>query len=398
MESSSSKILFVITSSRDSNSGFGGHYYSLLTYVEVLKTYFNIYILHYSEEKESILDQKIGDSPFYIKTNNIDSFDIEKINPSIVIFFGASYIKTYSLKHKLIKLAIPVIGLKPGGKKPKYYPFYDYIICFSKNDYDWFTNYYTFNKVSNIIYLPNRVLKHPPNNKRIDQLSITSPIQLNLLRVSRINNTYYESFIKTINLHKKLKKNNINVNTVIVGNCEDISILNRLYEIIINIPNITILTDSKYTNNAVELIPLFNVVAGIGRGFMEAVAQNTIVLGFSKSYDIPVLVDKTNYYDFKKNNFSLRVEWIGGTEEEEYLKIIKTLNKSTDNLNYMYKKFLDDYDAMKIIYVFKKTFYSRKLSFKYKFYDWFIYYNFKLKIFIRKFYSNDSTKPIRENT
>lgn len=398
MESSSSKILFVITSSRDSNSGFGGHYYSLLTYVEVLKTYFNIYILHYSEEKESILDQKIGDSPFYIKTNNIDSFDIEKINPRIVIFFGASYIKTYSLKHKLIKLAIPVIGLKPGGKKPKYYPFYDYIICFSKNDYDWFTNYYTFNKVSNIIYLPNRVLKHPPNYKRIDQLSITSPTQLNLLRVSRINNTYYESFIKTINLHKKLKKNNINVNTVIVGNCEDISILNRLYEIIINIPNITILTDSKYTNNAVELIPLFNVVAGIGRGFMEAVAQNTIVLGFSKSYDIPVLVDKTNYYDFKKNNFSLRVEWIGGTEEEEYLKIIKTLNKSTDNLNYMYKKFLDDYDAMKIIYVFKKTFYSRKLSFIYKFYDWFIYYNFKLKIFIRKFYSNDSTKPIRENT
>jgi len=349
-------ISFIISTKKDSNTGIGGHYYSLMTYLNVLKSSFDLNVLHFNELDKTILDSYDFSGINYYSFNKKKK-DYENVvaASSLVVMFGSFYNITNVRKICLVK-KIPIISVKPGGASPqRYYPYFDAIICFSSENYNWFKTKYLYKSKTNIILLPNRIEKNEINHNRINNFSFIRKDSINILRISRINKNYYEAFHKTINLHKELLNYGINVNTVLIGLVEDKYVLAKLGKEIEGLDNINILTKPEYTNNAKEFIPLFDIVTGIGRGFMEAAAEKKIVLGFSKNYSIPIIVDSDNYEYFKKVNFSLRSRYKGLEEEEEYNKIINTINniKSKGKIqNFLFEKFNSDYNAKKISEMF----------------------------------------------
>ena len=352
-------ITFIISTKKKSNTSIGGHYYSLITYLNVLKSTFNLNVLHYNELDKTILGNYdfSGINYYTYNKRNKDYKNVVE-GSSIVVMFGSFYNITKIRKICLIK-KIPIISVKPGGATPKrYYPYFDGIICFSAENYNWFKTKYLYRSKSNIILLQNRIEKIEINHNRINNFKFIRKDSINILRISRINKTFYEAFHKTVNLHKELLKSGVNVNTVLIGIVEDKDVLAKLEKEIDGLDNMNILTNPEHIDNAKEFIPLFDIVTGIGRGFMEAAAERKIVLGFSKNYSIPIVIDKDNYEKFKNVNFSLRSIYSGKNEESELHKIINTINIKTNKLgnqNFLFEMFDRDYNANRIVDTFRTT-------------------------------------------
>jgi glycosyltransferase involved in cell wall biosynthesis len=67
-----------------------------------------------------------------------------------------------------------------------------------------------------------------------------------------------------------------------------------------------ILTESKFTNEASKMLYLADAVIGTGRGLMEAASLGKPLLAIDKNGEIPVLLNKINFDDAFKTNFSER--------------------------------------------------------------------------------------------
>jgi len=69
---------------------------------------------------------------------------------------------------------------------------------------------------------------------------------------------------------------------------------------------LTILTESKYTNEASRMLYLADAVIGTGRGLMEAASLGKPLLAINKNGEIPVLLNELNFDDAFRTNFSER--------------------------------------------------------------------------------------------
>lgn len=348
-------ILFVIQSNKLFNTGLGGHYYSLLTYANILKYKFNVTILHYSNIGYSLLDEQKIDNVTYIKKKYKIKY-CEYYNYADIVIFFSVILKISKLKKQLLKDKKYVISVKPGGVNPKfYYPFFNEIFCFSSENIQWFHKNYLYKNITKLTLLPNRIERIEKNINRLEEFGFIKPQHINILRISRINTNYIESFHKTIKLHDLLEEKGFMVNTVLVGNIKNQVEYKILLKKVENNSNITILTNTKYTNFARELIPAFDIIIGIGRGFMEAVSEKKVVLGLSKSYDFPIIVDQVNYEYFKRYNFSMRNDYFKEKNESELIKIlniIKDLHYRETIQSFLHEKFEVDYNANKILLKF----------------------------------------------
>lgn len=379
-------ILFVVASTKRDNSGFGGHYYSLLTYIDVLKKKFGITVFHYSELTETILDKRIPADVKYIRKSSSSNIGIKKLKPDLVVFFSLPKYIALRLKLKVLYYKIPIIGLRAGGPSPRpFFQFFNYIICFSRENLKWFNNNYHFRKYSIAVLMPNRISKVPHNTERLNAFKWFKPNSINILRISRINNAFFPAFEKTINLHKKLLENQIKANTVLIGTPENDGVVKKIKDLIDDHKGVSLLTEAEYTYIAREWIPLFDIITGVGRGFMEAASENKIVLGFSRRHSIPIIVGEHNYECFMDFNFSLRNEWGGDDDDVEFNKILNLISSEKERArieSFLFKKFLDDYDSRKIIEFFEQTTFKPRAPIKAIILDTVFVIFYKIKILI----------------
>src|SRR5690554_1825731 len=66
------------------------------------------------------------------------------------------------------------------------------------------------------------------------------------------------------------------------------------------------ITDSKYTAKASDMLYLADAVIATGRGVMEAASLAKPILTPAKNADLPILVNQSNFKGFFDTNFSER--------------------------------------------------------------------------------------------
>ncbi|MCF8342742.1 MAG: hypothetical protein K9I82_17325 [Chitinophagaceae bacterium] len=303
-------VVFVITSSEDNAKG--GHFRSCLTIAKSLRRKgVNIRILNVGLVLSPIfrqcdvvvdfIDIKAYSWPykFYSFYKNIK--DRTKETKVLAFdFFSFFLVRTvcFFTKH-------PFGYFRCGGPNLRYFPYSKWVFCFSLESYSCFVGRFP----KSIVYLfPNRVekLTSHSNGKLRRILNNKYPI---ILRVGRLVTNYADINKTCLNLSRFLHSMNIPHNLVFIGYPENYHsnyFLNFKAECDLNL-NATLLTTPEFTANAALFLSEADLVVGTGRGAMEAIVEKRIVAVFSKSHNIPVLLQSPEIFNSSLDfNFSLR--------------------------------------------------------------------------------------------
>ena len=301
-------ISLFYSSKEGGNTGKGGAYFSLLAYKNELIKEYDVKIIHDNELKTTVLDgyediKLLKSQTLLVKVKVLAKYF--KKNRPLAFFSFSGRILTIYIRFFCFLYGTKYIYIKAGGPNGQIRQYFQNTIFYNEE------NLKNSEKKRNLnsFLLSNRVESPIQNRIRVENFFIkheTKTISLKILRVSRINNIYYETFLATIKQHLELQKKNISVLTHLIGYIEDQDVFNKLQGDIIGIDNLFLFTEEYYTINTKELIPFYDVVVGIGRGFWEGVVNDKIVLGYCKNSSLPVLVNHQNIMDFRKNNFSTR--------------------------------------------------------------------------------------------
>ncbi len=340
--------LTIFFSSRSNvNTGKGGAYFSLIVYKKILSNAYSPKLIHLNalmhktvidEETDLLLSPLDSNNQNYRKLKTY----FKEVKPVVFISFSNHPLILYVRWLCLINKC-KFIYVKAGGPNYHLEQFYKNVIFFSKENY-LFCEGSSYVKAFRSRYvkafiISNRINPFVINEKRLlDLQSIhTYPTNnvIKILRVSRLNKTYLPVFLATINLHKCLQDRGIAVMTHLIGYEEDKSITSAIKNAIGATQGITLYTEDYYTHNSKELIPLYDIIVGIGRGFWEGVACDKFTLGYTNNADIPVLVTKDNIEIFKEYNFSTRVNL---PEADTFIDNISIFTSLSNRMNYI--KFL----------------------------------------------------------
>lgn len=336
-------IALFISSIKNRNSGFGGHYRSLLSYYNQLKQYHEVSLMHYNELEASILDDKIkneleniqGVKQFIVTSKRIVSQDVEA-----VISFADS------LQSRMLRLLCwiydrPYVQIMPGGWSRILPLFFNSCIYFSNENLN---NKTDFSRKK--FLLTNRVNDFECENTLINQFTNEYPKHnLNVLRVSRISMDYYKSFLVAINFHTYLQDIGVDVQTHLIGYIDDKIVYDKLHRLVDQEKNIYIITDKTYTDDAKLLIDYYDVAIGIGRSFWETTSKKLIVLGFSNNNDLPVIINEDNYELVRNYNFSERACVNKSFSIDNNISVITDNTIKESYIKFLYSKYRSDYST-----------------------------------------------------
>lgn len=339
------RISLFICSIKNKNTGFGGHYRSLLSYYTQLTSVGNVVsLLHYNELEKTILDNKIENKldgakgMFTYYSRSKDYLRTEKID--IVISF------TDNLHSNLIRIICKNLNIKfvqilPGGKNRRIPLFFTNCIYFSNENYN-----NTLDFSINKFLITNRVDEFNCDQNLIDKLTSQYPRrQINVLRVSRLSKKYYDSFIIAINFHNLLLANGFDAQTHIIGLVEDSEIHNELINKTKSIPGIHVISSTEFTADVKLLMSYYDIALGMGRGFWESVSKGLLVLGISSNNDLPVVVNSQNYTLIRSTNFSPRAVIDPSFSIKNHLSNVTSQESRIDNINFLTEQFNNDYSS-----------------------------------------------------
>ncbi|WP_256003249.1 hypothetical protein [Pedobacter deserti] len=307
------KVLFFITSS--DTSAKGGHFRSCLTLANSLSKEVEIEIINIGKVRSPVFDQNEIKVTF-IKMNlvnfirNISLFSRQIAsddNAKLVAFdfFAYFFVRNIALFRKL-----PVAFVRCGGKNPAYSPFSSTVFTFSKENYDHYVKNEIFNK-SNIILVPNRIKKL--DEKELKRSSIRKVVGNDhpiILRVGRIVANYQQVNDSAIKLSRFLNANAIPHNLVFIGypDVPGSIIYNELKKEVDKSENIFLLDTPDFTNKSSIFLNEADLVVGTGRGAMEAIVESRPLAVYSRSAELPVIVNSDEiFYEAFNRNFSKRV-------------------------------------------------------------------------------------------
>ena len=330
-------VLYVITSL---NKGVGGHFYSLKTIVENLKS---------SNINPTVVC--IGNSPI------IESGDFTKYFFSIHLKISKIKTKIESLmiKHKIelihsfdfiafnyIRgLESPHLQTKCGGPYNRFIPNNKYITLFSSENLLDYTSRRKFRNTQ-FELIPNRVTNFCVDNHRVQLLKKQinyNPENKYILRICRISKEYKKSILQGYELFGKLTELGFKCKFVVIGGVYD----KNIYELIKKeCPEIIWLTDKSFTYNAKELIDFCDIYLGTGRGVMEATRCNKLIMVSTNNKKLPALLDQNNFTDFFDVNFSQRLN-VNINEYQLLNTLVKILN-SEFNKNKLFRFYGEMYD------------------------------------------------------
>lgn len=301
------KILYFISVH---GHGRGGHFHSLNHISKKIGEEHDVEIISFGPGKSGIIES----NPHFHKHINFKGYDFLKLRKAIKnesrVFNPDIYHCFDEGSYNIVRIIIPsnkniLVLNKCGGPNPKHFPHVKNLILFSVENHEWFKNQNKF-KNTNIHLIPNRVEPLQPN---LDSQPIKkNPVDFIFMRICRIGHTYKKSIQDSFNLISKLLEANLkNVKLFLVGVVEDADIFEEFknHELVKS-GNVTILSDSKFTNEASKMLYLADAVIGTGRGLMEAASLGKPLLAINKNGEIPVLLNEENFDDAFKTNFSER--------------------------------------------------------------------------------------------
>lgn len=329
-------ITIFFSSKSNVNTGKGGAYFSLIVYKKILSNAYNPKLIHLNALKHKTVIDEETDLFLSPLCSNIENYRklktyFKEVKPVVFISFSNHPLILY-IRWLCFKNKCKFIYVKAGGPNYRLEQYFKNVIFFSKENYSFCEG----SRYVKAFVISNRINPFVSNEKRLLDLQKTHSYPTDdvtkILRVSRLNNTYLPVFLATINLHKSLQDRGIPVMTHLIGYEEDKSITTAIKNAIGETEGITLYTDDYYTHNAKELIPLYDIIVGIGRGFWEGVACDKFTLGYANNADVPVLVTKTNVEIFKEYNFSTRVNL---PEADTFIDNINIFTSISNRKNYV---------------------------------------------------------------
>ena len=336
-------IALFISSVKNRNTGFGGHYRSLLSYYNHLMHHTEVSLMHYNELEASILDDKVenrldgvrGIIQFIKTSKSLVSHDIE-----VVISFADS------LQSRVLRLLCWIYGktyiqIMPGGGSRILPLFFNSCIYFSNEN---LSNKTDFSRKK--ILLTNRIDGFECDKSLIGQLTQEYPKHdINLLRISRIGIDYYKSFVVAINFHSYLQSIGIDVQTHLIGYIDSQIVYDKLNNLIKHKENIYIITNETYTDDAKLLIDYYDVAIGIGRSFWETASKKLVVLGYSNNSELPIVINENNYESVRNYNFSERVRVDKSFSIDNNISVITDDTIKENYIKFLYSKYRSDYST-----------------------------------------------------
>jgi len=360
-------ILFLISVH---DNGVGGHFHSLNHISSKLSETNNIKIITIGPGYSKVLMT----NPFFYKSINFKYLKfyflkrelnkiIKEFKPDIYHFFD---LRCYNIIRTILSSKKnKFVVTKCGGPNQNYDPHVDNLILFSLENYEWFKRRFKYRK-TNIYLIPNRVKAIKPRKEFILNLKDEN---FTFVRICRIGISYKKSILDSFNLIKKIIDSGIsNIKLIVIGSIENIKFYNELKnnELVIN-GFIQFYTDENYTKEASKMLLLADAVIGTGRGLMEAASLSIPLLTINSKGEIPVLINKNNFWDAFKTNFSERNIFDNLDDNENLKNIVKLIkNKYYYEEMSSFSKHLFDYyfNIDRVIFLYNKVYKNLTISSK----------------------------------
>ncbi len=297
------KILFVISSFSVSNTGQGGHYYSLKTITSALeRAGDDVSVLSFGDfAPPALQDLKI----------NYKHIDVASWSANLPEWCSAAtHVHAFDRRSFYFARKIgrwngaKVYLTKPGGPNTSYFPFSEDIILFSEENLNFMRSDPNL-KGARMHLVPNRVASAVVSTERVADFDRTHPFEgTTVLRIARIGQSYRRSILQTVKLAAHLRDRGARARAVLIGTPQDQEVLSEVRSSLGE--HDLLLTDTAYTKNASELLPLADIVVGTGRGVMEAAILGMPVLCPVANHDALQLLGRDTVADLQQANFSER--------------------------------------------------------------------------------------------
>jgi hypothetical protein len=367
------KVLYLIYS-KTKYSG-GGHFYSLVTLVDSLKSEFSCRILNLGNSNAEILNNR-KDS-FYIPLNPLNFFfkifhlinNVKYDIPDVIHTFD--WRAHYLGRVISFLFNIPLVYTKCGGSNIHYFiPNSTSYILFSNENY----THYKKNINNNLIHLiPNRVKKVSSNLIDINKIKNDNNLfnKKIILKISRFNEYYDLTFIQSINLLNKLNQYSSDYVLIFLGKIQSQEFYNKIKSNCKFLP-VLFITDKYYTINSSRLIDCGDIIVGTGRGAMEACSLNKIVFCPVSNYHLPIYLNDKTVDDLLHFNFSERAFINENLINTENNKVFDNNNYKFDSFSLFQKYFSIDNVINQYFDIYKNVLYLKK---KHKYIN-FIYHTY----------------------
>ncbi len=323
-------IVFFILCMSDTNTGTGGHYYSLLhTATEMERMGKECRIVVFGDMRPRALAGR--DYAFYPKTpDGMAAFkrDFADRMPRVTVFHAFSELTGAFCQAPLRDYGKPFVVTKPGKPPlPWRRDRFRNMVFFQESEFAVEHQFAGRWGVYNPVLIPNRI--SPTLIRGQGRASpFTDRPGLKILRIGRINATYNKVVHQSVNLMRRLQALGHAAELAVVGMAEDPAALAELQAE--GWPDVTLHTTEDFTTDAVQLIEFADIVVGIGRSAMEAVVwrKPTFVGGTDPA--LPIFLDETTFPAALAHNFSQRIPATGPcAPEAAFARFLPLLESET---------------------------------------------------------------------
>ena len=344
-------VLFVISVL---GHGRGGHFFSLRSVASALSKSYDVHIATIGVNPSPVFPT--GPGCYFIPAAHasLASIDgqlesvVERVRPDIIHAFDSDAFAFCRCIGN--RQSARLVLTKAGGPNPtRYYPKAPSLVLFSRENYDYFRR--RRKGGADLHLIPNRAMPVVPNEERIRCLRdrIASD-HFTFLRVSRFARHYSESIHQAINLLEELRDTGSRVQLILVGAVQD----RRVFGSILNRSQVGlhIITDSEFTSNGSEIIPIGDAVIATGRSVMESASFGQVLLTTVGSRRFPVLIQRDNFQELFRSNFSPRNQLENCADERNLLRIRRVIHDSQFRRRYQSESqgwFRDYFDARSVV-------------------------------------------------
>lgn len=373
-------IIYLIGCFEGSNTGRGGHYYSLITMAESIGVSYQVLVV--GDFFPPAYEKKDNITFLYFKRNQACRFEPKKYNQSGEVTIVHAYDnKSAVFASKLAAyLNVPLIVTKAGGAPLKKYSiFFSNMVVFHGQDRDLLERRRLF-KPKNLALIPNRVVSAEvePRN-RVSPFPKKSKGAIKIIRIARIGSAYLDSILQSYQLFKRLESlyGQGAVYLSVVGYVEDKSVFKSLKTKIAPSLYVNFYNTPEYYKSASDLIKYADIVVGTGRSFMEGMLYNKFVFFPVSGSSIPCFSSPAYYEKAFYKNFSPRVTAADGVDAEaSFDEFVELLNDPCEMHRYFEwsrEKFKQNHDvkvgAKKMLDFYDHVKYDRS-----NYYQYLIYY------------------------
>lgn len=302
------RVLFTIACFRASNTGNGGHFYSLRTMAEALGLDHQILVIGdffplALKGAPNVLQVPCAFTsvrgPDFDSVRGLEKADLIHAYDLTAANFSAKLSWTWK---------VPLVFTKPGGPPYKSVTrLFDNMTVFHQKDYDLISARKA--PPRNMVLIPNRVNLDATAGMPVGPVFEGVPERaIKIITIGRIGKVYDEKIRQAIALRRAIAARHGPAVLSIIGIIEDADTLEALKrDTAQDGADVRFFTDDEITHMAARHLAASDVAVCTGRGFMEALGYGNFVFFTVKGTKLPCFAHEANYEEAFRNNFSPRV-------------------------------------------------------------------------------------------